>query len=100
MGAKNLDRIPFAAKAQLVNTIADMRRAGWRIHTQCEACGLKTRPSYALLIKLLGPAAELWDRRPPCLRDSCGSRQTYWAAPPGDIARPLIAAERFRGDGL
>lgn len=101
MGSRNPDRRPFAVHATGVNTVVDMQRAGWRVHSQCPACGVKLKVSLEAVRRVLGPTAELWDRHPDCQRVGCIAKVTYWGQPPAfNMAMPLTAAERYRKDGM
>jgi hypothetical protein len=70
-------------------TVADMRRAGWKVISMCEACGFVMPVDLELVAWQSGPRTVLRERSAPCKSIGCGGRmrfqvrvaggETYWA---------------------
>jgi len=90
MGMRNPDRIPIAMWRSKIETVTDMRAAGWDVVSKCHRCGLMM----AVNLRLVGSGAKtsLWNRKEPCRRIGCGGFVDFLArVPPRGDCQQLTA---------
>jgi len=71
MGSRNPDRIPIAMRRRRCESVGDMIRLGWDVHSKCEACGLLFRVNLKLIARVKGADFSLWNRKERCKRLGC-----------------------------
>ncbi len=94
MGARNPDRIHFAAYADVSPTIGKMLAARWNVRAKCDTCGLTMKVRLGDMVKLRGPEFRLWGKKTFCRDLACVQGQmTFWASPPGSGQWNQLRAE-------
>jgi hypothetical protein len=72
-----------------------MAKAGWDVLTKCAHCELAMRTDLALIARISGPNASLWNRRARCRRMLCPGFVEFYARAPGMSGHePLRADDR------
>ena len=71
MGLRNYDRWSPEEWRRTAETVAQMRKAGWDVLSYCRACHLTMRVDLALVERVSGPQAVLWNRQARCRRIGC-----------------------------
>jgi hypothetical protein len=85
VGARNPDhRARPVVDVPGSHTLAEMHLRGLEVHARCERCRTRLKVDLPALIRVLGPDASLWRRRPPCRVVGCEGRAVFLArASPG-----------------
>jgi hypothetical protein len=79
MGSFNRNRhIPTPTPADAL-TLGQMAKAGWEMVARCKRCGVVLTVDVAALIKLHGPDAIWWGRKPRCRVVGCVGRVEFGA---------------------
>jgi hypothetical protein len=86
MGVRSPDRIALYEHRPSVETVADMWKAGWRLRSYCESCGIEREENLDAFIRLRGPGLVLWDKTGVCQRITgsglaCKGRLFFKACP-------------------
>lgn len=79
MGAKNPDRLKSPPMAETAITLAEMHLERWQLQASCRRCGVILRADLGMLIRVHGPDAIWWGRRPKCPVWDCGGELRYAA---------------------
>jgi hypothetical protein len=71
-------------------TVAQMRSAGWSVHSECMTCRLRIRLDLELTMRVSGPHVSLWNHRQPCPSLGCWSGAVrFWGRPP-ECMQPFV----------
>ncbi len=92
MGHRNPDRVPLAYRRAGCETVADMMQARWEVISNCRQCGLIMAVNLALVAKVSGPAASLWNRTSRCRRLGCIGVVEFQAKAPGMVMFEALVA--------
>lgn len=83
MGRKHPDTANPPPEPYMGLTLGDIRARGWAMRAVCGRCGTRLEVDVGVLIRLLGPQADLWGRHPRCrafpwdLEYRCTGRVTF-----------------------
>lgn len=73
MGFRNYDRWSPEEWRRTAETVAQMRTTGWDALSFCRTCDMTMQVDLALVERVSGPRAVLWNRQARCRRIGCGS---------------------------
>ncbi|MGH6912044.1 MAG: hypothetical protein ACREE0_22930 [Phenylobacterium sp.] len=80
MGHRNPDRIVSPPSPVLAMTLAEMHLAKWELRARCNRCSTELRADLRSMIRVYGPDAIWWGRKPACPGWGCnGGELTYSA---------------------
>ena len=82
MGLRNYDRWSPEEWRRTAETVAQMRKARWDVLSYCRACHLTMRVDLALVERVSGPHAVLWNRKARCRRIGCDGVVEFRGKPP------------------
>ena len=68
MGFCNYDRWSAEEWRRTAETVAQMRKAGWDVLSYCRTCHLTMKVDMAVVERVSGPQAVLWNRQARCRR--------------------------------
>lgn len=71
MGTTDPDRVPITYRRRKCESVGDMIRQGWDIHSRCMTCGTLFRVNLRIIAKVKGPDFSLWNRKDRCRRLGC-----------------------------
>jgi hypothetical protein len=71
MGSRNPDRVPIAYRRRRCESVGDMIRQGWDVHSKCQGCQHLFRVNLKMIARVKGADFSLWNRRERCKRLGC-----------------------------
>lgn len=111
MGTKNPDVVRPPPAPETALTLAEMHLAGWELKATCPKCRLSLRADLRSMIRVYGPDAIWWGKRPKCPGWECETGELIYSArslasgswksmrsPPPQRLVDLWLARQRRGD--
>lgn len=61
-------------------TLAEMHLAGWEVRAKCNRCKVELRADLKAMIRVYGPDAIWWGRKPKCPGFDCAAGELVYSA--------------------